>query len=102
MFTVSAAHCIRNSAKILLARSPAHLHALVVEYRKSTGGHSSLTKAIKQCIPAGTLQRLFLHAVENAKSVADGQPTGVWRDAKALEKAVGPEKGGKREELLWR
>ncbi|GAA6022178.1 hypothetical protein JCM10207_003935 [Rhodosporidiobolus poonsookiae] len=93
-------------AKILLARSPAHLHKLVVEYRKSTAGHSSLTKAIKHCVPAGTLQRLFLHAVENAKNVGEGKGDGLgpgaWRDAKALEKAVEVEKGARREELLWR
>ncbi|BGP36461.1 hypothetical protein JCM10449v2_000362 [Rhodotorula kratochvilovae] len=89
-------------AKVLLARSPTHLHALVLEYRKSTGGHSSLTKAIKQCIPAGTLQRLFLHAVEGAKNVSEEIGVGVWRDAKSLERAVGVEKGGRRDELLWR
>ncbi|GAA5892067.1 hypothetical protein JCM6882_005685 [Rhodosporidiobolus microsporus] len=98
-------------AKILLARSPTHLHSLTLDYRKTvTAGHSSLTKAIKQCIPAGTLQRLFLHAVENAKNVTTaagegkegGFGTGVWRDAKALERAVEVEKGGKRDELLWR
>lgn len=90
------------SAKVLLARSPTHLHALVAEYRKSTGGHSSLTKAIKQCIPAGTLQRVFLHAVEGAKNVSDEFGVGVWRDAKSVDKAVGIDKGGRREELLWR
>ncbi|TNY17193.1 hypothetical protein DMC30DRAFT_137154 [Rhodotorula diobovata] len=89
-------------AKVLLARSPTHLHALVAEYRKSTGGHSSLTKAIKQCIPAGTLQRVFLHAVEGAKNVSDEFGVGVWRDAKSVDKAVGIDKGGRREELLWR
>ncbi|GAA6053438.1 hypothetical protein JCM3770_005166 [Rhodotorula araucariae] len=88
--------------KVLLARSPAHLHALVGEYRKSTGGHSSLTKAIKQCIPAGTLQRMFLHAVEGAKNVSAVAGIGVWRDAKSLERAVGLETGGRRDELLWR
>ncbi|GAA5901626.1 hypothetical protein JCM8208_001560 [Rhodotorula glutinis] len=89
-------------AKVLLARSPTHLHALVAEYRKSTGGHSSLTKAIKQCVALGTLQRVFLHAVEGAKNVSGGFGQGVWRDAKAVERAVGVEKGGKRDELLWR
>ncbi|GAA5828111.1 hypothetical protein JCM11251_002594 [Rhodosporidiobolus azoricus] len=102
-------------SKILLARSPAHLHHLIIEYRRNvTAGHSSLTKAIKQCIPAGTLQKLFLHAVEGAKNVGEGEGaregkdgrdgfgSGVWRDAKALERAMEVEKGGKREELLWR
>ncbi|GAA6035917.1 hypothetical protein JCM8097_005162 [Rhodosporidiobolus ruineniae] len=98
-------------AKILLARSPSHLHALTAEYRKSTSGHSSLPKAIKQCIPVGPLQALFLHAVEGAKNAfpgggeggkGDGLAVGVWRDAKAVERAVEVEKGGKREELLWR
>ncbi|GAA5837378.1 hypothetical protein JCM9279_005668 [Rhodotorula babjevae] len=89
-------------AKVLLARSPTHLHALVAEYRKSTGGHSSLTKAIKQCVPLGTLQRLFLHAVEGAKNVSADFAHGVWRDAKQVERAVGVEKGGRRDELLWR
>ncbi|GAA5879161.1 hypothetical protein JCM8547_001601 [Rhodosporidiobolus lusitaniae] len=99
-------------AKILLARSPSHLHALILEYRKSTAGHSSLSKAIKQCVPSGTLQKLFLHAVENAKNVGAGEGGkgegagwgfGVWRDAKSVERAVEVEKaGGKREELLWR
>lgn len=95
-----------HSSKILLARSPAHLHALVGEYHKSTAGHSTLTKAIKQCIPAGTLQKLFLHAVENAKNVGEGKAAGagvgVWRDAKLLEKAMEADKGGRREELIWR
>ncbi|KPV78192.1 uncharacterized protein RHOBADRAFT_50691 [Rhodotorula graminis WP1] len=89
-------------AKVLLARSPTHLHALVAEYRKSTGGHSSLTKAIKQCVPLGPLQRVFLHAVEGAKNVSGEFGHGVWRDAKAVERAVGVEKGGRRDELLWR
>ncbi|GAA5992429.1 hypothetical protein JCM11641_002904 [Rhodosporidiobolus odoratus] len=93
-------------AKILLARSPTHLHSLTLEYRRSTSGHSSLTKAIKQCVPTGTLQKLFLHAVENAKNVgevkAEGLDVGVWRDAKAIERAIDVEKGGRREELLWR
>jgi len=91
-----------RSAKVLLARSPTHLHALVAEYRKSTGGHSSLTKAIKQCVPLATLQRLFLHAVEGAKNVSAEFAHGLWRDAKAVERAVGVEKGGRRDELLWR
>ncbi|BGP28596.1 hypothetical protein JCM10296v2_000332 [Rhodotorula toruloides] len=93
-------------SKILLARSPTHLHALVLEYRKSTAGHSTLTKAIKQCIPSGTLQKLFLHAVENAKNVGEGKGAGagvgVRRDAKLLEKAMEVDKGGRREELVWR
>ncbi|BGO94729.1 hypothetical protein NBRC10512_007324 [Rhodotorula toruloides] len=93
-------------SKILLARSPTHMHALVIEYRKSTAGHSTLTKAIKQCIPSGTLQKLFLHAVENAKNVGEGKAAGagvgVWRDAKLLEKAMEADKGGRREELVWR
>ncbi|BGP21434.1 hypothetical protein JCM10295v2_000309 [Rhodotorula toruloides] len=93
-------------SKILLARSPTHLRALVVEYLKSTAGHSTLTKAIKQCIPSGTLQKLFLHVVENAKNVGEGKAAGagfgVWRDAKSLEKAIEADKGSRREELTWR
>lgn len=96
-----------TSAKILLARSPSHLHALIVEYRKSTSGALSLSKAIKQSVPAGTLQKLFLHAAENAKNVGgmagrEGFGNGVWRDAKALERAMDGEKGGRRDELIWR
>ncbi|GAA5951496.1 hypothetical protein JCM21900_001584 [Sporobolomyces salmonicolor] len=85
-------------SKILLARSPSHLHDLDVEFRKSTAGHSSLSKAIKQSVPLDLLQRMLLHAVEGGKTGPkrnEGEeaeksefPCGVWRDAKELESAV--------------
>lgn len=60
--------------KILLARSPPHLHAIVVEYFKAT--HQSLTRAIKDCF-SGTLARLLLHAVESGKK--DGDAPGICK-----------------------
>ncbi|GAA5889951.1 hypothetical protein JCM5296_003659 [Sporobolomyces johnsonii] len=113
-------------SKILLARSPSHLHELDVEFRKSTAGHSSLSKAIKQSVPLELLQRMLLHAVEGGKTGAksnEGEeaeksefPWGVWRDAKKLERAVEKvvavedvkrkekekAKEDAREELAWR
>ncbi|GAA6007272.1 hypothetical protein JCM11491_003069 [Sporobolomyces phaffii] len=109
-------------SKILLARSPAHLGELDIEYRRSTAGHSSLSKAIKQSVGAGTLQRMLLHAVEGGKKRSSKDPDGreydvtVWRDAKKLKnacekiEAAEEDKGqGKealkqdaRDELAWR
>ncbi|GAA5980846.1 hypothetical protein JCM10908_003889 [Rhodotorula pacifica] len=76
-------------AKILLARSPVHLRKLCDEFALSTGGNSTLTRAIKQSVPSGVLQRLFLHAVEAAKHVSDTNGVyGVWRDAKMLQRVM--------------
>lgn len=80
-------------SKILLARSPYHLGDLDQEYRKSTAGHSSLSKAIKQTVGAGVLQKMLLHAVEAGKRRGMKSKEGVefgitvWRDAKKLEHA---------------
>lgn len=90
------------SAKILLARSPVHVRKICEEYALLTGGNSTLTRAIKQSVPAGTLQRLFLHAVEGAKHVSESTDYGVWRDAKALARLLETEKGPRRDELLTR
>ncbi|CEQ38867.1 SPOSA6832_00319, partial [Sporobolomyces salmonicolor] len=86
------------ASKILLARSPSYLHDLDGEFRKSTAGHSSLSKAIKQSVPLDLLQRILLHAVEGGKTGPkrnEGEeaeksefPCGVWRDAKELDSAV--------------
>ncbi|GAA6022195.1 hypothetical protein JCM8202_000149 [Rhodotorula sphaerocarpa] len=89
-------------AKILLARSPVHVRKICEEYALLTGGNSTLTRAIKQSVPAGTLQRLFLHAVEGAKHVSESTDYGVWRDAKALARLLETEKGPRRDELLTR
>ncbi|GAA5947122.1 hypothetical protein JCM3765_002167 [Sporobolomyces pararoseus] len=109
-------------SKILLARSPHHLADLDQEYRKSTAGHSSLSKAIKQSVGAGTLQKMLLHAVEGGKKKSHRDVGGkeyevtIWRDVKKLEKAVekmqGAEDGKVKEkeaakqdaqnELAWR
>jgi len=109
-------------SKILLARSPHYLGQLDQEYRKSTAGHSSLSKAIKQSVGAGTLQKMLLHAVEGGKRKSRSDVSGkenevtIWRDAKnlgkVLEKIQASEEGkskekenGKqdaRDELAWR
>ncbi|SCV68675.1 BQ2448_796 [Microbotryum intermedium] len=84
--------------KILLARSPAHVHALTLEYRSHP---HSLSQSIKQVYStaAPALAKLLLHAVENGKNNDDGP--GVWRDAKSLEAAVkGP--GARNDMLAWR
>ncbi|GAA5896451.1 uncharacterized protein JCM6883_006909 [Sporobolomyces salmoneus] len=81
-------------SKILLARSPHHLSDLDQEYRKSTAGHSSLSKAIKQSVGPGTLQRMLLHAVGGGKKKLRKDEGGmeqevtIWRDVKKLGKVV--------------
>ncbi|GAA5922288.1 uncharacterized protein JCM15063_003247 [Sporobolomyces koalae] len=79
-------------SKILFARSPTYLGELNEEYRKSTGGHASLTKAIKQCVGPGTLQKMFLHVVEGGKRQSSkGDHTfdvTIRREAKRLEQAI--------------
>lgn len=60
---------IENSTKILLARSPAHIHLITVEFRKHSP--TSLTRSIKQVF-TGTLEKLLLYAVENGKNDKDG------------------------------
>ncbi|KAM0755554.1 hypothetical protein T439DRAFT_320247 [Meredithblackwellia eburnea MCA 4105] len=69
------------TARILLARSPDHLHAVLVEFKKQS--NKSLTKAIKDTFEK-THKDMFLHAVEGAKNDRDGS----WRDAKLLMKAM--------------
>lgn len=61
-------------SKILLARSPEHLHAVVQEFKKTPGGAKalSLTKAIKTALPAGQIRSMLLYAVEGAKNDVDG------------------------------
>lgn len=91
------------SAEILLARSPVHLRKLCEQFNLSTGGNSTLTRAIKQSVPAGVLQRLILHAVEAAKHVSDMDVDyGVWRDVKMLQRVIDAEMGTKRDELVVR
>ncbi|GAA5998226.1 hypothetical protein JCM5350_007943 [Sporobolomyces pararoseus] len=81
-------------SKILLARSPYYLADLDQEYRKSTAGHSSLSKAIKQSVGAGTLQKMLLHAVKGGKKKSQRDVGGkeyevtIWRDVKTVEKAI--------------
>lgn len=94
--------CNTRSAKILLARSPVHLRKLCDEFASSTGGHSTLIRSIKQSVPAGPLQRLFLHAVSSVKRVSSTIDYGVWRDAKTLAHLLESEKGPKRDELVTR
>ncbi|GAA5873102.1 hypothetical protein JCM3774_000342 [Rhodotorula dairenensis] len=88
-------------AKILLARSPVHLRLLSDEFALSTADGSSLTRAIKQSVPAGVLQRMFLHTVHAARRVSDTFGYGVWRDAKTLQRVVEADKSGaKRDEFV--
>ncbi|GAA5964194.1 hypothetical protein JCM8115_002823 [Rhodotorula mucilaginosa] len=92
-----------TTAKILLARSPVHLRKLCEQFALSTGGNSTLTRAIKQSVPAGVLQRMFLHAAEAAKHVSDMDVGyGAWRDVKVLQRVINAEKGTKRDELVVR
>ena len=58
-----------QSIKILLARSPAHIHSIVVEYRKNSP--TSLSKAVKQVF-IGPLVKMLLFAIENSKNDKDG------------------------------
>ncbi|KDE06045.1 hypothetical protein MVLG_03599 [Microbotryum lychnidis-dioicae p1A1 Lamole] len=84
--------------KIILARSPAHVHALALEYRSHP---QSLSQSIKQVYStaAPALAKLLLHAVENGKN--DDEGPGVWRDAKSLEAAIkGP--GARNDMFAWR
>ncbi|KAL8283112.1 hypothetical protein RQP46_005890 [Phenoliferia psychrophenolica] len=88
--------------KILFARSPDRIHAIVTEFKKpaaSTGGASkgSLTKAIKLAVPVGQLRSMLLFAVEGAKNDQDG----VWRDSKLLMASM-EGVGTRNDELLWR
>ncbi|KAK4700973.1 hypothetical protein P7C70_g5266, partial [Phenoliferia sp. Uapishka_3] len=87
-------------SKILLARSPEHLHAVINEYKKVSGSGKTgqtLSKAIKTALPTGQLRSIFLHAVKSAKHDLDG----AWRDAKLIMKSmVGM--GTKNDELSWR
>lgn len=57
-----------QSTKILLARSPAHIHLITVEFRRHSP--TTLTRAIKQVF-SGTLEKLLLYAVENGKNSKD-------------------------------
>lgn len=80
-------------SKILLARSPSYLEDLDGEYRKSTQGHSSLSKAIKQSVASGVLQKMLLFVVKGGKrggrrQGGESYEFGVWRDTKSLERAV--------------
>lgn len=58
-----------DRCKIILARSPAHLHSVIIEYRRQL--KVSLSKAIKVGF-SGTLQNMLLYAVEHAKNDHDG------------------------------
>lgn len=57
-----------DRTKIILARSPAHLHLVTAEFLKS--GRTSLTRAIKDNF-SGTIAQLLLYAVENGKKDRD-------------------------------
>ena len=67
---------------ILFARSPVFIQALTAEYKK-VNKRASLTHMIKSVF-SGHLKEALLFAVEGGKH--DG--TGVWRDAKRLEKSM--------------
>ncbi|KAI5481521.1 Annexin family protein [Pseudohyphozyma bogoriensis] len=82
-------------SKIILARSPAHLHSVQVEYRKRT--KMTLTKAVKQA-STGTLEKILLYALETGKNDSDGPE--VWRDAKLLYKTM-EGVGTRNEALSW-
>lgn len=76
---LSSHYPLRSS--ILLSRSPIYLQALNTHYFTASRKH--LTKEIKQHF-SGHLQAALLHAVNGGKK--DG--TGVWRDAKLLERSM--------------
>lgn len=83
--------------KIILARSPAHLHLVTAEFLKS--GRTSLTRAIKDNF-SGTIAQLLLYAVENGKK--DRDAPGIWRDAKLLENALQAGSVSRNDALTWR
>lgn len=56
-------------SRILLARSPTHIHSLAIEYLKTS--RNSLTHAIKESF-TGSVEKMFLYAVENGKRDRDG------------------------------
>ncbi|GAA5821042.1 hypothetical protein JCM10212_006521 [Sporobolomyces blumeae] len=112
-------------SRIVLARSPAFLHDLDVEYRKSTAGHSSLVKGIQASVGPGVLQRMLVFAAQGGKTSSrkpsergrvDEFEKGVWRTAKKIHEAIdkvstaenlkGKEKDKAmdeaRDELAWR
>lgn len=80
---------------VLINRSQPHITAVIGEYGKK---HKSLSKVIKSKF-FGHMKAGFLHIVHGAKPKRDG--TGIWRDAKLLDKAmVGL--GTRDKELVWR
>lgn len=61
--------CLTNSTKILLARSPSHLHSISSEYSKAT--NSTLTTSIREVF-SGMLRKILLHTVENSEGINEG------------------------------
>ncbi|KAK4050593.1 hypothetical protein OIV83_003319 [Microbotryomycetes sp. JL201] len=78
-------------SSIVFARSPVHLHALQQAYLQSK--RVPLTRHIKQMVD-GHLRDMYLLALNGAKK----DTTGIWRDAKMLNKAMAGL--GTRDELL--
>ncbi|KAK4054957.1 hypothetical protein OIO90_003298 [Microbotryomycetes sp. JL221] len=76
---------------ILFARSPVHLQALQQAYLQSK--RVPLTRHIKQLVD-GHLKDMYLLALNSAKK----DTTGIWRDAKMLNKAMAGI--GTRDEML--
>ncbi|KAM0791684.1 hypothetical protein ACM66B_003958 [Microbotryomycetes sp. NB124-2] len=78
-------------SSVIFARSPVHLNALQQAYLQSK--RAPLTRHIKQMVD-GHLKDMYLLALNGSKK----DTTGIWRDAKMLNKAmVGL---GTRDELL--